>query len=73
MGAQFDPSPMLFFKKKSSVERVNPCFFVASNGIISHIFPENLIKLPQVFPEIGRFSPSILTIFVSFLEFVTFP
>ena len=41
--------------------------------IVSHVFPENLIEVPQVVQKIGRFSLPILTIFINFSEFLTFP
>ena len=40
--------------------------------IISPIFPENFIEIPQVVQKIWRFSPSILTIFTNFLDFLSF-
>ena len=45
---QFDPS-CGFFKNVSAEELVNAWFFVTFNVIISHIFPENFIEIPQVF------------------------
>ena len=33
-------------------ERVKPCFFVTFNIIISHIFHENFIEIPQVVKKI---------------------
>ena len=38
-----------FSKNGSSTERMEPCFSVAFNIIISHIVPENFIKIPKVF------------------------
>ena len=58
---------------------MRPCFFLFFfnfnfNIIISHIFPENvIIKIPQVFQKIWRFSPSILALFIYFSYFLTFP
>ena len=46
-------------------------FFV--NIIIIHVFPEKFIKISQVFQKIQRFSSSILTFFVTFLDFLAFP
>ena len=46
--------PCGFLKKVSSKERVKPCFFVTFNTIISHIFPENVIQIPQVVQEIMK-------------------
>ena len=37
-----------FPKNVSSKERIKPWFFVTFNIIISHIFPENFIEIPQV-------------------------
>ena len=64
--------PCGFSKSVFSRERVKPCFFVTFNIIISHIFPENLIEIPQFVQKICRFSPSILTIFTNFSDFLTF-
>ena len=65
----------LFKSQKSSycAKRVKPWFFVIFNTIISHNFPENFIEIAQVVQKIWRFSPSILTIFINFLDFSTFP
>ena len=54
---------------------MSPCFFYFNfNIIVSHIFPENvIIKIPQVVQKIWRFSPSILTLFIYFSDFLTFP
>ena len=41
--------------------------------IVSHVFSENLIEVPQVVQKIGRFSLPILTIFINFSELLTFP
>ena len=40
-----------FFKNVSANEIVNSWFFVTLNIIISHIFPENFIEIPQVAQE----------------------
>ena len=32
--------------------RERPCFLVTFNIIISHVFPENFIEIPQVFQKI---------------------
>ena len=37
--------------------------------MISHVFPENFIEVPQVVQEIRRFSSSILTVFINFFGF----
>ena len=47
-------------KNVPSSERVKTCFFVTFNIIIIHIFPENLIEIPQGVQKISRFSPSII-------------
>ena len=65
--------PWGFSKNAFSGERVNPCFFVTFNIIASHIFPEDFIEIPQVIQKVLRFSSSILTIFIDFLNFLTFP
>ena len=49
-------------KNLSSRERVKPCFF-----------PKNLIEISQVVQKIWRFSSSILSISINFLDFLTFP
>ena len=36
----------------SSIERVEPWFFVTFNIILKHIFPENFIEFPQVVQKI---------------------
>ena len=43
-----DPPPCGFSKNVSSKERVRHWFFVTFNVIISHIFPEYFIEIPQV-------------------------
>ena len=48
---QFDP-PCGFSKNVSSKERVKLCFFVTSNVILRHIYPENLIGFSQVVQKI---------------------
>ena len=42
------------------------------NVSINHIFPKIFIEIPQVIQKMWRFSPSILTIFIDFLDFLTF-
>ena len=65
---QFDP-PCGFSINISSREKVKPWFFVTFNNIISHIFPKNVIEIPQVVQKIWRFSLSMLTIFINFMTF----
>ena len=67
------PSNFGFSKNVSSEERVKPWFFVTFNIIISHIFPENFIGIPQVVQKIRRISLSTLAIFIDFLKFLSFP
>ena len=71
-GCSIDPS-CGFSKKKFCRERMNHCFFVTFNIIISHIFPENFIKNPHIVQRIWRFFPPILTIFIAFLDSFMFP
>ena len=40
--------------------------------IISQIFPETFIEIPQVVQKILRFFHSMLPIFIDFLSFLTF-
>ena len=47
-----DPPPCGFLKNVSSIERVEPWFFVTFNIILKHIFPENFIEFPQVAQKI---------------------
>ena len=65
--------PYSFSKNSSSRERVRPCYLVTFNIIISHIFSENFIKIRHIVQKIWRFCPSILTIFIEFSDFLTFP
>ena len=48
-GGQFypNPPPCGFPKNVSSKERAKLWYFVTYNIIISHIFPENFIEIPQ--------------------------
>ena len=43
------------------------------NIIISHMLPEIVIEIPEVDLKIKRFSPSVLTIFINFLDLVSLP
>ena len=61
-----------FSKNVFSRERVNLCFFVTFNVIVSHIFHENLIEVSPVIWKIWRTSSSLLTIFIKFLDFSIF-
>ena len=58
-GSQFDLSPVAFRKihppereRERERERVKPWFCVTFNIIISHIFSENLIEIPEVVQKI---------------------
>ena len=51
LGGQFD-APCGFSKNVSSKERVKPWFSVTFSIILSHIFPENFIEIPQVVQKI---------------------
>ena len=70
-GSQFD-SPCCFFTNVSPKKRLKPYLFVTFNIIISHIFPENFIEIPQVVQKILRLSMSILAIFINFHHFFGF-
>ena len=73
LGDEFDPSPCGFSKNVFFRESMEPCFFVTFNILITHIFPETFIEIPQLVQKIWRFSSSILTIFINFSNFSTFP
>ena len=53
-GGQFasPPFPCGFSKYVSSKERAKAWFFVTFDTIISHIFPETFIEIPQVVQNI---------------------
>ena len=54
-GGQFAPPPPFpcgFSKYVSSKERAKAWFFVTFDTIISHIFPETFIEIPQVVQNI---------------------
>ena len=70
-GGQID-LPCGFLKNVSSVQRVEPRFFVTFNIILKHIFPENFIEFTQVVQKIWRNSLSILAIFINFNQFFRF-
>ena len=36
------------------------------------VFPANFVEIPQVVQKVGRFPPSILTIFIDFHRFFRF-
>ena len=63
-GGHFDPSVVFqicFYYRGSEI-----LVFVILKIIISHIFPENIIEIPQVAQKIWRISLSILAIFINF-------
>ena len=62
-----------FSKNVSSKEILKPWNFETFNIIISHIFPESFIEISQVIQKIWRISLSLLTVFIDFLDFFTFP
>ena len=64
--------PCGFSKNVCCKERVKPWFFVALNNSISHIFPENIIEIPQVVQKLWRIYLSILAIFINFHQFSGF-
>ena len=66
-------SPAVIFPKLYLLERGWSLVFMSYNIIISHIFPEKFTEITQVVQRIWRFSPSILTISINFLDFLTFP
>ena len=59
-------------KNVFSRERVKP-FFLTLTTIISHVFPENVIEIPHVVHNIRRFFLSVVTIFIDFSDFLSFP
>ena len=69
LGGQFD-SPYSFSNNVFLKKRWNPGYFVTFSIIISHIFPENFIVIPQVVQKMWTFS---LTISTHFSDFLTFP
>ena len=67
-GSQFGPPPYGFSKNTSPIERVKLWLFVTFNIniMISPIFPESFIVIPQVIQEICKISLSIFTFFMNF-------
>ena len=39
---------------------MKPCFFVTCNIIMSHIFPETFIEIPEIFQKIWRMTNQYL-------------
>ena len=66
------PSPMWFLQKCVFWRNSKTLVFVTFDIVISHVFPENAIEISRVVQKIWRFSPSILTIFIDFSNFLTF-
>ena len=62
-----------FGSKNVLFRGVKLCFFITFIIVISLILPENFIEILQVAQKIWRFSSSILTIFINFSDFLTFP
>ena len=61
-----------FLINVSSIERLEPCFFVTFNTMLKHISPENFIGFPQVIQKIWRNYLSILATFINFPQFLEF-
>ena len=75
LGDQFD-FLCGFLKNVSFKEMVKPWLFVTFNIMISHLFSDNYIEIPQVVQNIWRISLSILPIFIDFhqcFRFLAFP
>ena len=51
---------------------MNTPLFVTFNIFVIYMFPENFFEIRQVAQKIKRLSPSILTIFVNYLDSLTF-
>ena len=66
-------SSLWLLQKCTSQREVQEAFFVTFNFKISHTFPENFIEIPQVVQVVWRFSSSIVTVFINFTDFLTFP
>ena len=69
---QFDPAPMAFRKNVSSKVRVKSWFFVTFNIIVSHIFPENLIKNSSSCSEDRKNLSVNIGYFHNYLYYLTF-
>ena len=69
------PLPPWFFQKCVFFfrKRMKPWLLLTFNIIVGHIFPENFIIIPEIVQKIWNFSSSILTFFISFLDFLSFP
>ena len=68
LGTQFGYAPVVFQRNVSSKGKVKAWFFVTFNTITSYIFPGNFIEVRLVVPKLWKFSLSILTIFIKFLQ-----
>ena len=70
-GVNLNP-PEVFPKMYLPEREDGVLFFVTFNIIIIHTFAEIFIEILQFVQKIWRFSPSIFTAFVEFLDFLTF-
>ena len=66
-------TPLWSFQKCIFSTKGEALFFMTFNVFVSHIFPENFIKIPPVIQKISRSPPSIFIILIKFTDFVTFP
>ena len=72
-GGNLTPRPRVVFQKLYLLNRGwNPGFFVTFKIMIRHIFPENIIEIPQVVQMLWRISVSTLAIFINFYQFFGF-
>ena len=65
--------PVVLRKNVFSRERVKTWCLATFNISLSHIFPENFIKIPQVVQTVWRFTLSSNNYFNRFFDFLTFP
>ena len=72
LGGQFDP-PWRFSKTVFSMQRAKPYIILTSNFIMRCIFPQSFINVPDVFQTLWRLFSSVLTIFINFSDFLSFP
>ena len=66
-------SPVVFPKMCFSKKQRSPGFLGLFNIIISCIFRENFIAIPEAVQKLRRFCSSISTTFTNFSDFLTFP
>ena len=62
-------SSLWLLQKCTSQREVQEAFFVTFNFKIIHTFPDKFIEIQVVW----RFSSSIVTVFINFTDFLTFP